>query len=77
MKIDGTFFKSFDMSDYPVDQQQLTLTFEDSIDTSDDVIYVPDVANTKSDLLSIPGWELKQIHCIRSCVSIKFGILPS
>ena len=61
MKIDGTFFKSFDMSDYPVDQQQLTLTFEDSIDTSDDVIYVPDVANTKSDLLSIPGWELKQI----------------
>ena len=61
MKIDGTFFKSFDMSDYPVDQQQLTLTFEDSIDTSDVVIYVPDIANTKSDQLAIPGWELKQI----------------
>jgi len=61
MKIDGTFFKPFDMSDYPVDQQQLTLIFEDSIDTSDDVIYVPDVENTKSDQLIIPGYELKQI----------------
>lgn len=61
MKIDGTFFEPFDLTDYPVDQQQLTLTFEDSIDTFDDVIYVPDVENTKSDHLIIPGYELKQI----------------
>jgi len=61
MKIDGTFFEPFDMSDYPVDQQELTLTFEDSVDTSDDVRYVPDVENTKSDQLTIPGYELAQI----------------
>jgi hypothetical protein len=61
MKIDGTFFEPFDMSDYPVDQQELTLTFEDSVDTSDDVRYVPDVENTKSDQLTIPGYELEQI----------------
>ncbi len=61
MKIDGTFFEPFDMSNYPVDQQQLTIGFEDAVDTSDDVIYVPDIANTKSDQLTIPGWELKQI----------------
>jgi hypothetical protein len=61
MKIDGTFFEPFDMADYPVDQQELTLTFEDSVDTSDDVRYVPDVENTKSDQLTIPGYELTQI----------------
>lgn len=61
IKIDGTFFEPFDMSNYPVDQQQLTLGFEDAVDTSDDVIYVPDIDNTKSDQLTIPGWELKQI----------------
>jgi len=61
MKIDGTCFEPFDMADYPVDQQELTLTFEDSVDTSDDVRYVPDFENTKSDQLTIPGYELKQI----------------
>ncbi len=61
MKIDGTFFEPFDMADYPVDQQQLTLTFEDSVNMSRDVIYVPDVENAKSDQLTIPGYELAQI----------------
>lgn len=61
MKVEGTFFQAFDMTNYPVDQQQLTLILEDSVSSSEDLVYVPDVNNTKTDQLVLTGWELNQV----------------
>jgi len=61
MRVEGTFFQAFDMTNYPVDQQQLTLIFEDSVSSSEDLVYVADVNNTKTDQLRVPGWEVNQV----------------
>ena len=63
LRIDGLFHQPFDVSNYPLDKQQLSLYIENSIDTFDKVFYVPDVVSTSYDKgLDLPGWENKGLQ---------------
>lgn len=63
MKIDGTFFQDFDVSQYPLDRQTLTITFEDVEWLDTDMVYVPDIEGTRlQDGISIPGWQIEKIE---------------
>jgi hypothetical protein len=53
------FHGSFDMRDYPLDRHELTVQVEDKAFTQDELVYVPDSANTALDPgVSLPGWDL-------------------
>lgn len=59
MKIDGTFFQNFDLSRYPLDNQSLTIIFEDNQWFATEFVYVPDLDGTRlQDGISIPGWKI-------------------
>lgn len=63
MKIDGTFFQDFDVSQYPLDRQTLSITFEDVEWLDTDMVYIPDMDGTRlQDGISIPGWKIEKIE---------------
>jgi hypothetical protein len=50
---------SFDLSNYPLDHHALTVQVEDKAFARDELVYVPDSANTAIDPgVSIPGWDV-------------------
>jgi len=58
-RIQGRFYEPFDLGAYPLDHQQLSILIEDSLQTANDVVYVPDAEQTGLDAsLSIPGWKV-------------------
>jgi hypothetical protein len=62
MKIDGTFFQNFDISQYPLDRQSLKITFEDNQWLATDFVYIPDLEGTRlQDGISIPGWKINSL----------------
>lgn len=59
LRVQGRFFQPFDMRDYPLDSQELTLIVEDSTNTEDVVVYVPDPASSGIDSnFKVPGWKV-------------------
>ena len=59
IRIDGVFFKPFDLKYYPLDKQELSLYVENSSDTYDKIFYVPDTISSGYDVgLIVPGWKV-------------------
>ncbi len=76
MKIDGTFFQDFDVNKYPLDKQYLTVIFEDVAWLDTELVYLPDLVDTRlQDGISIPGWEIQEILYLSDTHSYesKFG----
>ncbi|MFZ4524598.1 MAG: hypothetical protein ACOYOE_03380 [Chlorobium sp.] len=60
IRIDGVFFQPFDLKNYPLDKQELSLYMENSADSYDKVFYVPDKISSGYDVgLVVPGWQVK------------------
>ena len=47
-RIQGRFFEPFDLVDYPLDHQQLSILLEDSMQTADQLVYLPDLEQSGS-----------------------------
>jgi hypothetical protein len=59
LRVQGRFFQPFDMRDYPLDSQELTLLVEDSTNTADVVVYVADEGASGLDSnFRVPGWDV-------------------
>ena len=59
LRIQGRFFQPFDLRDYPLDSQRLTLIVEDSSNTEDVFVYVPDTEASGLDSnFKVPGWKV-------------------
>ena len=60
LHIEGIFYQPFDLVNYPLDRQSLALYIEDSTDTIDKMIYLPDDNSSGYDVrLLIPGWTIR------------------
>lgn len=63
MRIEGSFFQPFDLKNYPLDQQELSLYIENSGQTYDKVDYFSETESTGYDSnMIIPGWHLKGVN---------------
>ncbi|MCD6522511.1 MAG: hypothetical protein J7K68_02080 [Candidatus Diapherotrites archaeon] len=59
-RVYGEFYETANLKNYPVDTQTLTIKVEDSVHTTDEVVYVPDDAEIGIDNeLNVLGWDLK------------------
>ena len=59
IRIDGVFFQPFNLKNYPLDKQELSLYLENSSDSYDKVFYVPDRISSGYDVgLIVPGWKV-------------------
>ena len=59
MRIESAFLKPFSLSSFPLDQHDLTITIEDSLNGSDRLVYDIDRADTSyAPDLTISGWKL-------------------
>ncbi|MGI0484784.1 hypothetical protein ACN4EK_05045 [Pantanalinema rosaneae CENA516] len=60
LRIEGRFFQPFGLSRYPLDQQQLGITIENSIYTANQLVYVADTKDSGYvDTLSVQGWQIR------------------
>ena len=77
MKIDGVFFQNFDVSRYPLDDQQLNIVFEDTVWLDNELLYRPDTEDTRlSSDVDIQGWNITNIKIIADThrYDTKFGL---
>lgn len=59
MRVNGLFFQAFEMKDYPLDQQELTLVIEDTDATAEERVYLVDTeATSLAPELMVPGWRI-------------------
>lgn len=59
LRIEGRFAQPFNLTDFPLDQQNLALIVEDTTYTSDQLVYMPDTVDTGyGKQLTIPGWNI-------------------
>ena len=59
MRISGRFSQPFALERYPLDEQKLTILIEDTIHTSDELVYIADNKDSGyGDLLRVPGWRI-------------------
>lgn len=59
MRVEGRFFQSFSMENFPLDQQKLSILVEDATNQAEAVSYVLDDKDSGlSDLLDTPGWTI-------------------
>ncbi|EKQ67903.1 hypothetical protein OsccyDRAFT_4199 [Leptolyngbyaceae cyanobacterium JSC-12] len=76
LRIEGRFVQPFNLSRYPLDQQQLSMILENSIYTAKDLVYIVDTKDSGyADTLSIQGWNViawKSHNLLRSYPS-NFG----
>jgi hypothetical protein len=60
LRVDGRFVQPFALAKYPLDQQTITISLEDSVYTVDQMVYVADNRQSGySSTVSIPGWEIQ------------------
>ncbi|MBD0302799.1 MAG: hypothetical protein ICV85_11660 [Tolypothrix sp. T3-bin4] len=65
LRLEGRFAEPFKFARYPLDQQRLGVTIENSIYTVDQLVYVADTERTKvTDDLNIPGWNLDKYQLL-------------
>jgi hypothetical protein len=54
--------KVFDVTRFPLDSDQLTLEFEDNFNSTNTLVYVPDISGTKvNPSIIIPGYEITNL----------------
>ncbi len=60
LRVEGRFVQPFSFARYPLDQQNITVSLEDSLYTIDQIVYVADNKQSGySSVISIPGWEIR------------------
>lgn len=60
IRVEGRFVHPFELSRFPLDRQKLGITLENSIYQADQLIYVPDKAQSGfSETLAVPGWQIR------------------
>lgn len=60
LRVEGRFVQPFALARYPLDQQSLNILLENSVYTSEQLVYVADQKESGySDSLSIPGWKIR------------------
>lgn len=60
MRVEGRFVQPFSLVNFPLDQQQLALTIEDTTYPVEKLVYVADTEESGySNLLKIAGWDIK------------------
>jgi hypothetical protein len=60
MRVEGSFFQKFTLSDFPFDKQKLSILIEDSTHGFEQVSYVIDQASSGiGDQFDVPGWNIK------------------
>jgi hypothetical protein len=58
--VQGRFAHPFQLADYPLDRQDLTIRLEDSKYTSDELLYVADLKDSRTaPTMTIPGWLIR------------------
>jgi hypothetical protein len=58
-KIEGRFMQPFELSDYPLDRQRLSIYIEDNTHGIDALVYVMDEQDSGyGHMLAIPGWSV-------------------
>jgi hypothetical protein len=58
----GQFSSKFPLRAYPFDQQTLVIAFEDTVNGSDDLVYVPDTDGvTLNPEIRLPGYDLRPV----------------
>ncbi len=59
MKVEGRFVQAFNLADYPLDRQQLSILVEDAVNPADTLAFEIDQASSGiGSKLKIPGWSL-------------------
>ena len=59
MRISVKVFQNYDLRNFPLDKQQLTVFIEDSMDAATALQFVPDEENTKvAKSVALPGWSV-------------------
>jgi hypothetical protein len=63
MHVGGRFFQPFDLHSYPLDKQELSIYVENSNESAENLVYIPDSVSTgySGDLL-VPGWKVKELN---------------
>lgn len=62
IRLQGRFYDLYDLSNYPLDKQELSITMENSVDGVDIVAYVPDSTSSGfDDSMKIPGWHINSL----------------
>lgn len=60
LRVEGRFVQPFALARYPLDQQSLDILLENSVYTTDQLVYVADQEQSGySDNLTIPGWKIR------------------
>ncbi len=61
MRVEGRFYHSFLLDDFPLDKHPLDIRIENVIFPLDSMVYLPDTSKNllRQDFI-IPGWEIKQ-----------------
>ncbi|MFM8322337.1 MAG: hypothetical protein ACKOC5_15590 [Chloroflexota bacterium] len=58
-RVQGRFHQPFDPRHYPLDRQSLSVLVEDTNHDVDEIVFVPDIADSGVDSrFSIPGWNI-------------------
>ena len=61
--IRGKFTHNFQLHDYPFDKQEISITFKNPVHNSDELVYVPDSANSNLEPgIIVPGWNIQSFR---------------
>lgn len=59
MRIEGRFVQPFNLANFPLDQQGLTILLEDSSHPAEQLVYIADTKDSGyGDTLKVPGWDI-------------------
>lgn len=62
MRVQGRFFQPFDLSNYPLDKQELNIYIEDSVNDESIIVYQADNSASGYDAsFKVPGWNLESL----------------
>jgi len=63
MRVEGRFVQPFTLADFPLDQQTLTILFEDTTYPIEELVYIADTEDSGyGDTLKITGWDITGWH---------------
>lgn len=62
LRVEGKFFQPFNLGNFPLDRQELSISIEDNYHDADSLVYVADTQDSGiDDLLRIPGWNIESL----------------
>lgn len=60
VRIESRFVQPFELTRYPLDEQQLQITLENSVYPIDQLVYIADTQDSGfADTLKVPGWHIE------------------